>query len=165
MNLLSHERRNFMDPNKFSNWKPSKFRNVVKICIELVTVVNIYGCLERTLGSQIQFLQEAKSVLEKNQRAKRKCWGQQVVFGTNFMKFGPKRANLATLSKRQAVGAWDGKRVAKFRLAKAGQWLHHVTINDKKSKFAQFPAWGHITNKYSSLIGMQTLRAHTMTVG
>ena len=29
-------------------------------------------------------------------RAKRKFWGQEVLFGTNFLKFGNKRANLAT---------------------------------------------------------------------
>jgi len=32
-----------------------------------------------------------------SKRAKRKFWGQQVLFGTKFLKFGPKRANLATL--------------------------------------------------------------------
>jgi len=31
-------------------------------------------------------------------RAKRKFLGQQVLFGTKFPKFGPKRANLATLT-------------------------------------------------------------------
>ena len=34
---------------------------------------------------------------KKSQRAKRKFWGQQVLFETKFLKFGPKRANLATL--------------------------------------------------------------------
>ena len=34
---------------------------------------------------------------KKNQRAKQKFWGQQVLFGTKFIKFGPKRASLATL--------------------------------------------------------------------
>jgi len=34
---------------------------------------------------------------KKSQRAKRKFWGQQVLFGTKFLKFGLKRANLATL--------------------------------------------------------------------
>jgi len=35
--------------------------------------------------------------LKKIQRAKRNFWGQQVLFGTKFLKFGPERANLATL--------------------------------------------------------------------
>jgi len=35
--------------------------------------------------------------LKISQRAKRKFWGHQVSFGTKFIKFGPKRANLATL--------------------------------------------------------------------
>ena len=35
---------------------------------------------------------------KKSQRAKRIFWGQQVLFGTNFLKFGPKNANLATLA-------------------------------------------------------------------
>ena len=35
---------------------------------------------------------------KKSQRAKRKFWGQQVSFGTKFLKFGLKRANLATLA-------------------------------------------------------------------
>jgi len=34
---------------------------------------------------------------KKSQRAKRKFWSQQVLFGTKFLNFGPKRANLATL--------------------------------------------------------------------
>ena len=34
---------------------------------------------------------------KKSQMAKRKFWGQQVLFGAKFWKFGPKRANLATL--------------------------------------------------------------------
>jgi len=34
---------------------------------------------------------------KKSQRAKRTFCGQQVLFGTKFMIFGPKRANLATL--------------------------------------------------------------------
>jgi len=33
---------------------------------------------------------------KKSQRVKRKFWGQQVLFGTKFLKFGLKRANLAT---------------------------------------------------------------------
>jgi len=37
--------------------------------------------------------------LKKSQRGKRKFWGQKVLFGTKFLKFGPKRANLATLNK------------------------------------------------------------------
>jgi len=32
-----------------------------------------------------------------SQRATRKFWGQHMLFGTKFLKFGPKRANLATL--------------------------------------------------------------------
>jgi len=36
---------------------------------------------------------------KKSQRAKRKFWGQQVLFGTKYLKFGPERANLATLLK------------------------------------------------------------------
>jgi len=34
---------------------------------------------------------------KKSQRAKRKFLGQQALFGTKFLKFGPKRAILATL--------------------------------------------------------------------
>jgi len=33
-----------------------------------------------------------------SQKTKRIFWGQQVLFGTKFPKFGPKRANLTTLS-------------------------------------------------------------------
>jgi len=33
----------------------------------------------------------------KSQKAKRKFWGRKVSFGTKFLKFGPKRAKLATL--------------------------------------------------------------------
>jgi len=35
--------------------------------------------------------------LKKSQRAKGNFWGQQMLFGTKFLKFGPKRVNLATL--------------------------------------------------------------------
>jgi len=35
---------------------------------------------------------------KKSQRAKREFWGQQVLFGTKLLKFGLKRANLATLA-------------------------------------------------------------------
>jgi len=35
---------------------------------------------------------------KKSQRAKQKFWGQQVLFGTKVVKFGPKRAKLATLA-------------------------------------------------------------------
>jgi len=38
-------------------------------------------------------------ILEKGQtklKGKQKFWGQKVLFGTKFLKFGPKRANLAT---------------------------------------------------------------------
>jgi len=38
---------------------------------------------------------------KKSQRAKQKCWGQQVLFGTKRLKFGPKKANLATLEDSQ----------------------------------------------------------------
>jgi len=34
---------------------------------------------------------------KKSQKAKRKFWGQQVLFSTKFLKFGPERANLAIL--------------------------------------------------------------------
>jgi len=34
---------------------------------------------------------------KKSQRDKQKFWGQQVLFGANYLKFGPRRANLATL--------------------------------------------------------------------
>jgi len=34
---------------------------------------------------------------KKSHRAKRKFWGQQVLFGAKYLKFGPKRANLAIL--------------------------------------------------------------------
>jgi len=40
---------------------------------------------------------------KKSQRAKQKFWGQQVLFGTKFLKFGPKRANLATLFLRYSM--------------------------------------------------------------
>ena len=30
-------------------------------------------------------------------KTKQKFWGQQLLFGTKFLKFDPKRANLATL--------------------------------------------------------------------
>jgi len=34
---------------------------------------------------------------KKNQRAEGKFWGQHVLLGAKYLKFGPKRANLATL--------------------------------------------------------------------
>jgi len=40
---------------------------------------------------------------KKNQRAKQNFWDQQVLFGTKFLKFDPKRANLATLAVRLFV--------------------------------------------------------------
>jgi len=47
---------------------------------------------------------------KKNQRAKKepkgqtKFWGQQVLFGTIFLKLGSRRANLATLVHTSYVG-------------------------------------------------------------
>jgi len=41
-------------------------------------------------------------------RAKRKFWGQQVLFETKFLKFGPERANLATLLQMQVAKAGNG---------------------------------------------------------
>jgi len=40
-------------------------------------------------------LQKAKSILEKDQKRVKlaQFWGQQVLFGTKFLKFGPKMAN------------------------------------------------------------------------
>jgi len=35
---------------------------------------------------------------KKSQKAKRKFWDQQVLFGAKYLKFGPKRVNLATLA-------------------------------------------------------------------
>ena len=35
---------------------------------------------------------------KKSQRAKRNFWGQKVLFGTKFLKFGPKKAKLETLT-------------------------------------------------------------------
>jgi len=46
---------------------------------------------DRTQGGQIYFLQGAWK------KAKRKLWGQQMLFATKFLKFGRKRASLATL--------------------------------------------------------------------
>ena len=54
-----------------------------------------YGFSDRAQGGLIQFLQGAKSILDKGQI--RKFRGQQVLFGTKFLIFVPKRANLATL--------------------------------------------------------------------
>jgi len=98
MNLLSlNNSETLTILTKFCNQKPSKYRNLVKICNELVKKVKKYGFSNWTQGGQIEFLQGAKSILEKSQRAKRKFWGQQMLFGNKFLKFGPKRANLATL--------------------------------------------------------------------
>jgi len=41
-------------------------------------------------------------------RAKLKFWGQQVLFGTKFLKFGPERANLATLLQMQVAKVGNG---------------------------------------------------------
>jgi len=41
------------DPNKFSNRKPSKFRNLVEICNQLVKKVAKCGYSDRTQGGQI----------------------------------------------------------------------------------------------------------------
>jgi len=73
------------------------FRNLMKICNQLVKNVKKCVFLDRTLCGQIQYLQGAKSILENGQkRAKPKFWSQQVLFGTKLLKFGPKRVNLAT---------------------------------------------------------------------
>jgi len=76
---------------------------MVKICNQLVKKVKKYSFSDRYPGGQTWFWQGAKSILEKSQRAKRKFWGQQVLFGTKFLKFGPKRANLATLVARAGL--------------------------------------------------------------
>ena len=40
---------------------------------------------------------------KKSQKVKRKFLGQQVLFGTKFLKFGPKRVNLATLHHSRSL--------------------------------------------------------------
>ena len=86
---------------KFSNQKPSIFSDLVKICNQLVENVKICGFSDRTRWSDLIFaggqIYPGKGP-KKNQRAKPKCWGQQVLFGTKFLKFGPKGVNLATLT-------------------------------------------------------------------
>jgi len=66
----------------------------VKICNELVKKVKKYGFSDRNQGGQILFLQGGSLSWK---RAKRKFWGQQVLFGTKFLKFGPTGGNLATM--------------------------------------------------------------------
>jgi len=72
----------------------------VKICNELVKKVKKYGLSDRTRvvrSNSCKGLAYPGKGPKKNQRAKGKLWDQQVLFGTKFMKFGPTRANLATL--------------------------------------------------------------------
>jgi len=64
--------------------------------------VKKYGFSDWTRVVRPKFLQGTKSILKKSQRVKRKFWGQEVLFRTKFLKFGPKRANLATLSQVRA---------------------------------------------------------------
>jgi len=62
-------------------------------------------------------LARGQSILEKGQkRAKRqnKFLGQHVLFGPKFLKFGPKRANLATLTQ-QPRGETEAQRVARLQ--------------------------------------------------
>jgi len=72
----------------------------VKICNELVKEVKKYVF---QTGPRVVRSNFCKGPVypgkgpKKSQKAKRKFWGQQVVFGAKYLKFGPKRANLATL--------------------------------------------------------------------
>ena len=50
-NVLSIQKSK--DPNKICNPKPSKYRNLVKICNELVKKVKKYGFSDRAQGGQI----------------------------------------------------------------------------------------------------------------
>jgi len=53
MNLLSLNSETLRILAKFCNQKPSKYRNLVKICNELVKEVKKYGLPDRTQGGQI----------------------------------------------------------------------------------------------------------------
>jgi len=73
----------------------------VKICNQLVKCEKIWffrqdpGCSDLIFArGQIYPGKRPK----QSQRAKQKFWGQQVLFGTKFLKFGPERVNLATLT-------------------------------------------------------------------
>jgi len=63
---------------------------------------------------------------KQRQRAKRRFCGEQVLFGTKFLKFGPKRANLATLDwgTRSSRG-WG----LNFPAARLGHWaIKHIWL-------------------------------------
>jgi len=72
----------------------------VKICNELVKTVK--NMVSQT-GPRVDRSNSSKGPAypgkgpKKSQRAKRKFWGHRLLFGTKFLKFGPKRANLETL--------------------------------------------------------------------
>jgi len=63
----------------------------VKICNELVKKVKKYGFSDRTQGGQIQFLQGAspfRKRVQKEPKAKRKFWGQQMNSSKQFWTRG-----------------------------------------------------------------------------
>jgi len=78
----------------------------VKICNPLVKNVKNYGFSDRNQGGQIQFSNGPNlswKGAKKSQKAKRKFWSQQVLFGTKFLNFGSKRLNLATLTPMYSI--------------------------------------------------------------
>jgi len=83
-----------MDRNKILQSKTFKIKKFGENLQSISQKMKKYSFSDRTQGGQILILQRAKSVLEKGQRSFR---GQQVLFGTKFLKFGPKRVNVATL--------------------------------------------------------------------
>jgi len=102
--LLSHNSETLGILTQFCNQNPSNYRNLVKICNELVKKVKNIIChhmiwfLRQDPGWSDLILARGQPILEKSQRTKRKFWDQKVLFGTKFLKSGPKRANPATLT-------------------------------------------------------------------
>jgi len=77
-------------------------------------------------------LQGAKSILEKGQkRAKRpnENFGQ-VLFGTKFLRFGPKRANLATLVRGRGLVDMGSERPCSVTMSDRYVLSHFVIMLD-----------------------------------
>ena len=110
MNLLSHNSETLRILTKFCNKKPSKYRNLVKICDELVKKRQISQTVGRTQGGQRSdlILARGQPILEKGQkRAKgsnENFGANKYYLGRNFWNLAPKAgANLATLVKLAAL--------------------------------------------------------------
>jgi len=88
-----------------------------------------------------------------SKRAKQKFWSQQVLFGTKFLKFGPKRANLATLVLIRAH-FWENvthssvKRIRDFCDPNPLQYFH--CVRDGTRQHFCCPARPEVTRNHSA---------------